>query len=75
MIQAHKLRSFTKTFASYRVPIYTPGWRAAMCIKCLAEGQNCRGTEGNRTRNPLIKSQGFNPIYADVIQDLKIKCF
>ena len=26
------------TFASYRVPIYTPGWRAAMWIKCLTEG-------------------------------------
>ena len=25
------------TFASYRVPIYTPGLRAAMWIKCLAE--------------------------------------
>ena len=27
------------TFASYRVPIYTPGLRAAMWIKCLAEGK------------------------------------
>ena len=34
-----------------------------MWIKCLAEGQKCRGTDGNRTRNPLIQSQGFNPIY------------
>ena len=26
-------------FTSYWVPIYTSGWRAAMWIKCLAEGQ------------------------------------
>ena len=32
--------------ASYRVPIYTPGWRAAMWIKCLAEGQKCRALTG-----------------------------
>ena len=25
------------SFTSYRVPSYTPGWRAAMWIKCLAE--------------------------------------
>ena len=30
------------SFTSYRVPIYTPGWRAAMWIKCLAEGQSAR---------------------------------
>ena len=51
------------TFASYRVPIYTPGWRAAMWIKCLAEGQKVPGIDRNRTRNPLIQSQGLNPIY------------
>ena len=34
------------TFASYRVPIYTPGWRAAMWIECLAEGQKCRALKG-----------------------------
>ena len=34
------------SFASYRVPIYTPGSRAAMWIKCLAEGQNCRVVTG-----------------------------
>ena len=50
-------------FASYRVPIYTPGWRAAMWIKCLAEGQKVQGIDGNRTRNTLIQSQGLNPIY------------
>ena len=44
------------SFASYRVPIYTPGWRAAMWIKCLAEGQKVPGIDGNRTRNPLIQS-------------------
>ena len=45
------------TFASYRVPIYTPGWRAAMWIKCLAKWQKVPGIDGNRTRNPLIQSQ------------------
>ena len=50
MNQAHKLRSFTKAFASYRVPIYTPGWRAAMWIKCLAEGQKVPGY--GRESNP-----------------------
>ena len=44
------------------VPIYTPGWRAAMWIKCIAEGQKVPGIDGNRTRNPLIQSQGSNPI-------------
>ena len=34
-----------------------------MWIKCLAEGQKVPGIDGNRTRNPLIQSQGFNPIY------------
>ena len=33
LIHTHKMM-----FASFRVPIYTPGWRAAMWIKCLAEG-------------------------------------
>ena len=42
---------------------YTPGWRAAMWIKCLAERTKVPGIDGNRTRNPLIQSQGFNPIY------------
>ena len=31
--------------------------------KALAEGQKVPGIDGNRTRNPLIQSQGFNPIY------------
>ena len=43
---AHNANSTTITFASYRVPIYTPGWRAAMWIKCLAEGQKCRALTG-----------------------------
>ena len=34
------------SFTSYRVPIYTPGWRAAMWIKCLAEGQKCQAWTG-----------------------------
>ena len=50
-------------YVALLMAIYTPGWRAAMWIKCLAEGQKCRGTDGNRTRNPLIQSQGINPIY------------
>ena len=55
------------SFTSYRVPIYTPGWRAAMWIKCLAEGQKVPGMDGNRTRNPLIQSQGFTlTIYTNI---------
>ena len=34
------------SFTSYRVPIYTPGWRAAMWIKCLAEEQKCQALTG-----------------------------
>ena len=34
------------SFTSYRVPIYTPGWRAAMWIKCLPEGQKCQALTG-----------------------------
>ena len=30
------------SFTSYRVPIYTPGWRAAMWIECLGEGRKCQ---------------------------------
>ena len=41
--------STTIPFASYRDPIYTPGSRSAMWIKCLAEGQKYRMTVGNRT--------------------------
>ena len=33
-------------FASYRVHIYTPGWRATMRIKSLAEGQKCQAWTG-----------------------------
>ena len=54
------------TTNNVRVPIYTPGscgWRAAMWIKCHAEGQKVPGIDGNRTQNPLIQSQGFTPIY------------
>ena len=40
---AHMPHHATITFESYRVPIYTPGWRAAMWIKCLAEGQKVPG--------------------------------
>ena len=33
-------------FAFYRVPIYTPGWMAAMWINYLTEGQKCRALTG-----------------------------
>ena len=49
----------------YRVPIYTPGWRAAMWIKCLAERQKCQALTGIEPATSLIQSQGFNPIYHD----------
>ena len=41
------------TFASYWVPIYTPGLRAAMWIKCLAEGQKVpsNGQDSNSGHN------------------------
>ena len=61
-------------FSSYRVLFYTPGWRAAMWIMCLAEGQKVAGIGGNHTRNPLIQSQWFNPIYHGTIQAMKT-CF
>ena len=38
--------STTIPFASYQVPIYTPGSRAAMWIKWLAEGQKYRAAVG-----------------------------
>ena len=50
---------------SYRVPIYTPGWRAAMWIKCLAEGQKVPGIDVNRTYDPLVQSHESNPLYHD----------
>ena len=34
-------------FASYQAPIYTTEWRAAMWIKCLAEGQKCQALMEN----------------------------
>ena len=48
---------------SYRVPIYTPGWRAAIWIKCLAEGQKVPGIDVNRTHDPLVQSRESNPLY------------
>ena len=63
----------TITFASYRVPIYTPRWRAAMWIKCLSEGQKVPGIDEKRTRNrPLIQSQGSNPISHGTAQRVTI---
>ena len=42
------------SFTSYRVPIFTPGWRAAMWIKCISEGQNCQALMG-------IEPASFDP--------------
>ena len=41
------------TFAFYRVPIYTPGWRAAMWIKCLVEWQKCEALTENSNNNTI----------------------
>ena len=65
----HHLNKRQIRFASYRVPIHTPGWRAAMWIKRLAEGHKVPGIDGNWTRNPLIHSQGFNLIYHSTSTD------
>ena len=45
----------TIPFASYRVPIYTPGSRAAMWIKCLAEGQKYQATVGIKLRTLSVR--------------------
>ena len=46
-----------------------------MWIKCLAEGQKVPGIDRNRTRNPLIQSQGSNPIqYATAPPPIIISC-
>ena len=55
------------SFTSYRVPIYTPGSRAAMWIKCLAEGQKCDGLAGFWTGDPVIQSPRFNPLCHHII--------
>ena len=34
------------SFTSYQVPIYTPGWRVAMWMKCLAKRQKCQALMG-----------------------------
>ena len=51
--------STTIPFASYRVPIYTPGSRAAnaMWIKCLAEGQKYQATVGIELRALSVRVQ------------------
>ena len=59
---AHMPYQVQITFASYRVPIYTPGWRAAMWIKSCWRTK-VPGIDRNRIHNPLIQSPGFNPIY------------
>ena len=62
---AHMPCQVTNNIRILPVTIYTPGWRAAMWIKCLAEGQKCGALiDWNQTYNPLIiQSHRFNPIY------------
>ena len=52
----------TIPFASYRVPIYTPGSRAATWIKCLAEGQKYRATVGIEPGLSAWESSGHTTI-------------
>ena len=59
---AHNANSTTIPFASYRVPILTPGSRAAMWIKCLAEGQNYRATVGFEPGLSAWESSGHTTI-------------
>ena len=54
--------STTIPFASYRVPIYTPGSRAAMWIKCLAEGQKYRAAVGIEPGLSAWESSGHTTI-------------
>ena len=49
-------------FASYQVPIYTPGWRAAMWIKCQKRTK-VPGIDGNLTRNPLTFQTLFKNVF------------
>ena len=46
----------------YRVPHLTPGSRAAMWIKCLAEGQKCRATVGFGPGLSAWESSGLTTI-------------
>ena len=41
-IMAFQANTYSNISFAYRVPIYTPGWRAAMWIKCLAEDNSAR---------------------------------
>ena len=50
------------SFTSYRVPIYTPGWRAAMWIKCVAEGQKCQALTGSNPEPFDPESRGHSNI-------------
>ena len=62
--RTHSTSSNNKKFASYRIPIYTPGWRAGNVDKV-----SCWRTKGARhwresnLQPSLIQSQGSNPIY------------
>ena len=59
---AHNANSTTIPFASYRVPIFTPGSRAAMWIKCLAEGQKYRAAVGFEPGLSAWESSGHTTI-------------
>ena len=50
----HQVRRTALAF--YRVPIYTPGWKAAMWIMCLAEGHKFQALTGIES-----KLQHFDP--------------
>ena len=65
----------TITFASYRVPIYTPGWRVAMRIKCLAKGHKCRAAglkqeprDWKARALPIVPQHPYKTILYFVIQ-------
>ena len=53
-------------FASYQVPIYTPGSRAAMWIKCLAEGQKYRAMVGVKCTHQYTTAVTA-PIFDDIL--------
>ena len=48
--RTHATSSKKIMFASYRAPIYTTEWRAAMWIKCLAGLQKCQALIENEPR-------------------------
>ena len=55
------------SFASYWVPILYTWVESSNVDKVSCWGTKVPGIDRNRTRNPLIQSQGFNPIWGTVI--------